>query len=82
MIAAAVSGGKAITPTIAEMKYDQTVSGSRIIDIPGARRQQIVAIKFSPPIVKDAIKRAMLSSHTVCPNPEPGPAELTALSGG
>ena len=64
------------------MKYDQTVRGRRIIDIPGARRQKMVAMKFRPLIVNDAMKSAMLSSHTVCPRPEPGAAAATALSGG
>ena len=71
MMAAAVSGGNASTPRIAEMKYDQTVSGIRSIDMPGARRQKMVAMKFRPLMVNDAMNRAMLSSQTVCPRPSP-----------
>ena len=65
MIAPAVSGGNASTPRIAEMKYDQTVNGIRIIDMPGARMLKMVAMKFNPLIVNDAMNSAMLNSQTV-----------------
>ena len=82
MTAAAVSGGNASRPRIDAMKYDQTVSGIRIIDMPGARRLNTVATMLRPLIVNDAMKSAMLSSQIVCPMCEPGTAEATALSGG
>ena len=64
------------------MKYDHTVSGSRIIDSPCARTLNTVATMFRPLIVKDAMKSAMLSSQIVCPFCDPGTAAAIALSGG
>ena len=64
------------------MKYDQTVSGRRIIDMPGARMLNTVATMLRPLIVNDAMKSAMLSSQSVWPICDPGTALATALSGG
>ena len=80
--AAAVSGGNASRPRIDATKYDHTVSGMRIIDIPGARTLKTVATMLSPLIVNDAMNNAMLSSQIDCPICEPGTADATALSGG
>ncbi len=67
---------------MAAMKYDHTVSGSRIIDKPGARVLKTVATILRPLMVKEAMNSAMLSSQTVWPSCDPGMADDTALSGG
>ena len=72
--AAAVSGGNASRPRIDAMKYDHTVSGNRIIDMPCARTLSTVATMLRPLIVKDAMKSAMLSSQIDCPSCDPGTA--------
>ena len=64
------------------MKYVHTVSGMRIIDIPGARTLSTVATMLRPLIVNEAMKSAMLSSQIDCPICEPGTAAAIALSGG
>jgi len=65
--AAAVSGGNASRPRIDDTKYDHTVSGSLIIERPGARTLSTVATMLRPLMVKDAMNSAMLRSHSVCP---------------
>src|SRR4051812_7260809 len=82
MTAAAVSGGNASRPRIEAMKYDQTVSGRRIIDRPCARTLNTVATMFRPLIVNEAMNSAMLSSQIVWPFCDPGTADAIALSGG
>src|SRR6266542_1780732 len=82
MTAAAVSGGNASRPRIEAMKYDQTVSGRRIIERPGARVLKTVATMLRPLMVNDAMKRAMLRIQMVCPIWDPGTADAPALSGG
>lgn len=65
------------------MKNVQIVIGSRIIDMPGARKLRTVMTKLRPPIVNEAMNSAIPSSHSVWPHCEPpGTALQTALSGG
>jgi hypothetical protein len=67
---------------MAVTNQDQTVSGSRIMLIPRARRSSVVVMKFKAPSREAMQNRAMLTIHKSSPRPRPGPAEGIALSGG
>ena len=73
-MAAAVKGGKASRPRMAEMKRHQMVSGILRSDIPTARMLMMVVTKLRPPIVNETMKSATAKSQSVCPHPDPGTA--------
>src|SRR5216683_1647827 len=80
-IPAESSTPNASNPRIAVINQAHTVSGMRIMVMPLARISSVVVIKFSAPINAPRQKIAMLVIHRSAPNPSPGPADGSALSG-
>ena len=61
----------------------QTVSGRRIMVRPLARMSMVVVMKFRAPRSEATQNKAMLTTHRLCPVPNPGPAiSPSALRGG
>src|SRR5208282_1335064 len=67
---------------IAVMNQAHTVSGSRIMLSPGARRSITVVIKLIAPISDAAQKNAIEMIHIVWPSPSPGPAIEPSVESG
>ena len=65
---------------IAVTNHAHTVSGMRISVIPGARKSIVVAMKFTAPRSDATQKIKMLTIHSVCPIPSPGPGLRPARS--
>src|SRR5579864_2920313 len=80
-IPAESSTPNASNPRIAVMNHDHTVNGIRIMVMPLARMSSVVVRKFNAPINDATQKIAMLVIHRSAPNPSPGPADGSALSG-
>src|SRR5262245_52237023 len=76
------SAGATDKPRIEATRYDQTVSGIRQSDIPGALMLNTVATMSKAVRTNEAVKNAMPISQMVCPVRDPGTADATALSGG
>ena len=63
--APAARAGKDRSPRMPTTNWAQVVSGMRIIRSPFVLRFRMVTTKFRPPMVKDATKKIIPTSHSV-----------------